>query len=78
MTNPEKVKAILDMQTPRNAKEVQWLAGRVAVLSRFISYATDKCCPFFRLLKKAFCWDEECDRAFQEHKDHLGRLPLIN
>lgn len=35
--NPKNVKAILDMQAPRNTKEVQGLAGRVAALSRFIS-----------------------------------------
>lgn len=52
--NPEKVKAILDMQTPMNKKEVQCLAGRVTALSKFISWAIDKCCPFFRMLKKAF------------------------
>lgn len=40
--------------------------------------ATDKYYPFFRLLKKAFYWDEDCDKAFQELKDYLGHLPLIN
>lgn len=48
------------------------------MLSRFISSATNKCFPFFRLLKNAFCWDEECDKAFQELKVHLSRSPLIN
>lgn len=52
--NPEKVKAILNMQAPRNTKEVQRLVGRVAVLSRFISQAIDKCYPFFCRLKKSF------------------------
>lgn len=32
----------------------------------------------FCLLRKAFHWDEEYDKAFQELKDHLGLLPLIN
>lgn len=52
--NPKKGKAILDMQAPRNTKEVQRLAGRIAALSRFISRATDRCTPFFCLLRKAF------------------------
>lgn len=52
--NPKKVKAILDMQTPRNIKEVQRLARRVTGLSRFISQATDKCCPFFLPTKESF------------------------
>nr|XP_027102165.1 uncharacterized protein LOC113723098 [Coffea arabica] len=35
--NPDKVKAIMDMAPPRNIKEVQRLAGRMAALSRFLS-----------------------------------------
>jgi len=35
--NPKMVKAIEDMQSPRNHKEVQKLAGMMAALSRFIS-----------------------------------------
>lgn len=76
--NPEKVKVIIDMQLPKNTKEVQRLAGRVATLSKFISRATYKCLPFFCLLKKVVCWDKECNRAFRELKDHLCRLPLTN
>ena len=54
--NPEKIKAILDMKPPQNINEVQFLIERVAALNRFISKATDKCLPFFRVLKKAFEW----------------------
>ena len=49
--NPEKVKAILDMSSPKMIKEVQSLAGRVAALNRFVSKATNKCLPFFKTLK---------------------------
>lgn len=76
--NPEKVKAILDMQAPRSTKEVQRLADRITALSRFISRATDRCSPFFRLLRRAFHWDEECNKAFIELKNHLSHLPMIN
>ena len=49
--NPEKVRAILEMASPRTVKEVQKLTGRIAVLSRFTSKVTDKCLPFFKTLK---------------------------
>ena len=49
--NPEKVKAILDMSSPKMIKEVQSLAGRVAALNKFVSKATDKYLPFFKTLK---------------------------
>ena len=50
--NPDKIQAILNMERPRNVKEVQSLTGRVAALNRFISKATNKCLPFFKVLKK--------------------------
>ena len=33
--NPDKIQAILDMEPPKNIKEVQSLTGRVAALNRF-------------------------------------------
>ena len=56
--NPEKIQALIDMRCPSKMKEVQSLTGRVAILSRFISRATDKGLPFFDSLKdnKRFLW----------------------
>jgi hypothetical protein len=50
--NPEKVQALLDIQSPRSVKEVQKLTGMVAVLNRFISKCSDKCHPLFSTIKK--------------------------
>ena len=58
--NPENVQAILDMTSPKTVKEVQKLRGRIATLNRFISKMTDKCLPFFKTLKQAFAWTDEC------------------
>ena len=52
--NPEKVRAILEMTSPKTVKEVQKLIGRITVLNRFVSKATDKCLPFFKTVKQAF------------------------
>ena len=52
--NPNKIRAIMEMKPPRNVKEVQSLNGKVAELNRFVSRATDKCLPFFYILKKSF------------------------
>ena len=54
--NPEKVKAIIEIKSPKIVKEVQSLKGKVIVLNRFVSKAMDKCMPFFKVLKKAFQW----------------------
>ena len=49
--NLEKINVLLEMSSPRKAKEVMSLAGRVAALSHFVSRATDRCTPFFDVLK---------------------------
>ena len=54
--NPVKIRAILDMTSPKTVKEVQRLTRRVVALNRFVSKATDKCLPFFKTLKQVFHW----------------------
>ena len=58
--NSEKVRAIIELAPPKTVKEVQSLNGKIAALNRFVSRATDKCLPFFRILKKLFEWTDEC------------------
>ena len=62
--SPDKIKVMLDMPSPSSIKEVQCLTGRLAVLSRFVSRASDKGHPFFQILKKAFQWDAHYEEAF--------------
>ena len=58
--NPDKIQGILDMKPPQNTKEIQSLTRRVAALNKFVSKATDKYLPFFKVFKKAFEWTNEC------------------
>uniref|UniRef100_A0A2N9ICY4 Uncharacterized protein n=1 Tax=Fagus sylvatica TaxID=28930 RepID=A0A2N9ICY4_FAGSY len=76
--NPDKIKAVLEMTPPRSTKEVQSLTGRVAALNRFVSRATDKCLPFFKTLRKAFVWTDECQESFEELKRYLTSPPLLS
>ena len=73
--NPDKIKAVLDMSSPSSIKEVQRLTGRIAALSRFVSRASDKCHPFFQIMKKAFQWDAHYEEAFAELKTYLSSPP---
>ena len=75
--NPDKIKAVLDMPSPLGIKEVQRLTGRIAALSRFVSRASDKCQPFFQVLKKAFQWDTKCEEAFTALKTYLSSPPIL-
>ena len=49
----------MEMAPPRNTKEVQCLNSKVAALNRFVSKVTEKCLPFFHMLKKSK-WTPEC------------------
>ncbi|KAI5349432.1 hypothetical protein L3X38_002319 [Prunus dulcis] len=79
--NPEKIQAILDMTIPKTVKDIQSLTGRVAALTRFISKATDRCAPFFKALKgtkRNITSTAECETAFSELKEYMGRAPLLS
>ena len=58
--NLDKIQAILEMTPSKNIKKVQSLNGKVAALNEFISRTMDKCLPFFKMIKKAFEWTDEC------------------
>ena len=76
--NPDKIQAILDMEPPKNIKEVQSLTGRVTALNRFASKVTDKCLPFFKILRKVFQWTNKCRKAFQDLKVYLTTSHLLS
>lgn len=61
--NPNKIKAVLEMEAPRSIREVQQLARRIATLNYFVSKAIDKCLPFLKILRKVsmFKWTFKCE-----------------
>ena len=65
--SPDQVKAILDLRSPRNIKDIQKLTGRIVALNRFISKSSDRCKPFYDALKKnkSFQWTSEQEVTFQ-------------
>jgi hypothetical protein len=79
---PEKIHAMRMMAKPTKLHEIQQLAGRVAVLSRFIAQLGEKALPFYALMKKSsnnsdkFEWNEEVDKAFAHLKQVLS-TPLV-
>ncbi|KAF8092995.1 hypothetical protein N665_0394s0004 [Sinapis alba] len=77
--NPKQMSAILDLQSPKSSKEVQRLTGRIAALNRFISRSTDKCLPFYELLKgnKKFVWDDKYESDFVQLKEYLTTPPVL-
>ena len=78
--NSYQIKAINNLRSPRNPKEVQKLTGMAAALNRFISRSADRCRPFFLLINKwkGFEWTEECAITFQQLKDYLAPSPIMS
>ncbi|KAK0605493.1 hypothetical protein LWI29_027475 [Acer saccharum] len=78
--NPEKIKALEGMASPKTLKDVQRLTGCLASLNRFIAKSTDKCAPFFKAIKKGkgLEWSTKCEEAFQKLKEYLGRAPILS
>ena len=42
-----------------------------------MSKASEKCQPFFQVLKKAFQWDAHCKKAFTTLKTYLSSSPIL-
>lgn len=77
--NPDKCRAMMEMRSPANVKEVQRLAERVTSLQRFLPRSADKAYPFFRVLKRPseFKWTDECEKAFLDLKEFLTTPPVL-
>ena len=76
--NPDKIREVMEVKFPKIVNEVQSLAGKVAALNKFVSRATDKCLPFFKVLKKAFQWTDECEEALSKLKEYLTQPPFLS
>lgn len=77
--DPTKVKAILDMPTPKKLKQLRSLQDRLQSIRCFIAQLANKCHPFQQLLKKVvtFKWSERWQEAFQALQDYLLTTPIL-
>ncbi|XP_064983502.1 uncharacterized protein LOC135623960 [Musa acuminata AAA Group] len=77
--DPEKLRAIINIQSPRTTKDLQRLNGKLVAMSRFLARSGDRCFPFFKALQnpKGFQWTTECEEALQQVKKHLANLPRL-
>ena len=77
--DPKKIRAILDMPTPRTERKIRGFLGRLQYISHFIARLTDICEPIFCLLRKSqpTFWDDDCQRAFEKIKECLLFSPVL-
>ena len=77
--NPEKIKAITSLAKPACINDVQRLAGRIAALSRFISWLGEKAIPLYQMMKKTdyFVWSDAANAAFEDLKKQSAKPPVL-
>ncbi|KAJ0885315.1 putative nucleotidyltransferase, Ribonuclease H [Helianthus annuus] len=77
--SPEQIKALVNIKSPANAKDVQRLTGRIVALNRFISKSSEKCKEFYDILRKnkKFEWTEKHENALRALKDYLSSAPAL-
>lgn len=70
--NPEKYRAIINMRSPFNIKEVQKITCKLFALALFLSCVGDKEFHFFSIVKnKKFIRTSEFEKAFSNLKAFL-------
>ena len=67
------------MPPPKNLKELRGLIGRLQFIRRFISQHSQRCRPFYELLKRGalFEWNDKCQQAFDGLKRYLSSPPVL-
>ena len=69
-TNPDKCKAITEMRSSSNLKEIQQLLGRLTTLSRFIPRLAERIRPIAQMLRKTskFNWTRNASKSSANSK----------
>ena len=78
--NPAKIADLIKMKAPETVKQLQSLTGSIASLRRFISKSTDKCVPFFNVIKQKgkLHWTPDHQNAFQKILEVIAHPPTLS
>ncbi|GKA89949.1 reverse transcriptase domain-containing protein [Tanacetum coccineum] len=80
--NPEKAKAVVNMPSPGNLKQMQQLSDKLSALNIFLSKVAEKALPCLDTLKKCtikkdFHWRTYAKEAFRAMKKLIAELPTL-
>lgn len=78
-TDPDKIKAITELQAPTDVSGVRRIIGMAAWYSKFIANFTEIVAPLHELLKKdhKFLWEEIHQTALEKLKGKMVSAPII-
>ena len=77
--DPKKIRAILNMPSPRIEREIRGFPGILQYISCFIAKLTDIFEHIFRLIRKnqPTVWNDDCQCAFEKIKECLLSPPIL-
>ncbi|KAE8716293.1 Detected protein of unknown function [Hibiscus syriacus] len=77
--DPQKVKAIMDWEVPKNVSKVQSFLGLVGYYRRFVKNFSMIVLPLTKLMRKnvPFVWTSECQESFEALKRILIETPVL-
>lgn len=77
--NPDKIKAISEIKTPKEPKDIKSFLGLVGYYRKFIPQFSHIAKPLTTLLKKdqKFTWTSKCEESFQKLKNSLITKPIL-
>ena len=77
--DPDKVKAILEMDTPQNVEQLRRFLGIVNYLGRFLSHLTEVAQPLHNLIRHnvTWMWSDAQEQAFNAIKKLVTSAPIL-
>ncbi|XP_028407548.1 uncharacterized protein K02A2.6-like [Dendronephthya gigantea] len=77
--DPEKIRAIVEMKTPENVKDLQRFLGMVRYLSKFVPRLSELALPLQILthVDTPWAWDGVHQRAFDNLKSAISSAPAL-
>ena len=75
-TDEEKIRVIVELPRPLNAKGVQVFMGHCGYYRRFIYMYAEIARPLYALLI-VFEWSDDCEQSFQKLKNALISAPIL-
>lgn len=78
--DPDKVRAMLDIPSPKNVCDVRRIVGTFSWYRRFVQDFASIVAPITALMKKSvkFVWTDDCEAAFKLMKERLVTAPVLN
>lgn len=78
--DPDKVRAIIDLPTPKFVSDVKSVIGTASWYQKFVPNFSSIIAPLTPLLRKnaRFIWNKECAKFFEQIKDCLIKTPALS